>query len=284
MRRLAALFPAILLGCTSPQPMQAPQSPSPMAMTTVGMSDSMPPNLRRALLPTFRGTMGRSFPAYDSGGRGSFQAPIEANGPLGQQEYLSRLVCPNKQAPDFRRIGSYGAGPDGHIEDGYAVYCPPDGPTYHFYMDMYHKTRDTLGVGPFKAYAVLPIRALTGCPPDIASLGLPPTRAFLRSEVSRPALLMERLPESIDADVEGTVRVWVVVDTTGRVRGNWESDVPRDKPALLAAVKGFLPGIAFQPAEHHPGCLVPMEAVLRLRFAKPKPPKAARTDTADVRR
>lgn len=63
--------------------------------------------------------------------------PVRVNGPRGQREYLSRLICPNGQAVTaFSRVGSVGSGPYGSILDLYEIDC--GNKTYSVYMDMYH--------------------------------------------------------------------------------------------------------------------------------------------------
>ena len=69
---------------------------------------------------------------------GSLKNPVRCFFPTGQREYLRRLRCPDGEAPIFRRVGSYGMGPDKHIIDGYRVRCA-DGKPLMVFMDMYHK-------------------------------------------------------------------------------------------------------------------------------------------------
>ena len=91
--------------------------------------------------------------------------PIEVCKPEGQRRYLARLVCPNRQHPEFRRVGSVGprapipeavleanlarwlaaasayqgleAGdPDYHMVDHYELDCGDSSTS--LYLDMYH--------------------------------------------------------------------------------------------------------------------------------------------------
>lgn len=93
------------------------------------------------------------------------QTAIEVCKPAGQQEYLKRLVCPNGEAPSYRRAGSFGmrdelppdasgemlaaqiekamsfaphtaGAPHHHVVDGYEVACGEE--KRIIYMDMYH--------------------------------------------------------------------------------------------------------------------------------------------------
>lgn len=71
--------------------------------------------------------------AQPLGSRGN---PVRVYRPLGQRDYLQRLVCPDGTTPVFRRVGSFGAGPYTTIIDGYDVDC---GSTKSVvFMDMYH--------------------------------------------------------------------------------------------------------------------------------------------------
>ena len=95
----------------------------------------------------------------------SKQDAIEVCAPAGQRAYLSRLMCPSGETPNYRRVGSYGerneypanlsreqqdallerllrraplqpGEVDHHIVDGYELTC---GDTRHMvYLDMYH--------------------------------------------------------------------------------------------------------------------------------------------------
>lgn len=63
--------------------------------------------------------------------------PIRVNGPGGQRDYLSRLICPDGRViKGFLRAGSVGVGPYGFMMDVYEVECSDK--TYSVYMDMYH--------------------------------------------------------------------------------------------------------------------------------------------------
>jgi len=63
--------------------------------------------------------------------------PVRAHKPAGQREYLNRLRCPmDGKAPNFERMGSFGAGPYETIIDGYEVKCRGEEPVKVF-MDMY---------------------------------------------------------------------------------------------------------------------------------------------------
>ncbi|MGZ8421236.1 MAG: hypothetical protein ACXWU3_17385, partial [Allosphingosinicella sp.] len=71
---------------------------------------------------------------------GSKQNPVRVEMPAGEQAYLARLRCGDGRAPQFERMGSFGAGVYGNILDGYIVDCgaaPPG--KVEIFMDMYHR-------------------------------------------------------------------------------------------------------------------------------------------------
>lgn len=72
---------------------------------------------------------------------GSKDNPIRVNGPMGQHDYLARLVCDNnEQVSAFQREGNVGIGPYGNIVDAYEVICDTNqGAVSHsVHLDMYH--------------------------------------------------------------------------------------------------------------------------------------------------
>ena len=68
---------------------------------------------------------------------GSWSNPVRCSMPSGERQYLERLRCPDGSQPSYRRIGSYGKGPDGHVLDGYRVELGSR--AFVVYMDMYHR-------------------------------------------------------------------------------------------------------------------------------------------------
>jgi len=69
---------------------------------------------------------------------GTKQNPIRTQGPAGQREYLSRLVCEDLRMPYFERAGNVGPGPYGSIVDLYIVECRDSQPEKaEIFMDMY---------------------------------------------------------------------------------------------------------------------------------------------------
>ena len=74
---------------------------------------------------------------------GSINNPVRADGPGGQREYLSRLICTDgNNVESFERLGAMGISPYGSMVDGYEVICKTnDGETLSFtvVMDTYHK-------------------------------------------------------------------------------------------------------------------------------------------------
>jgi tetratricopeptide (TPR) repeat protein len=63
--------------------------------------------------------------------------PRGTSGPISQRMYLQHLRDSNFLAMRYRRLGSVGPGPDGHVVDLYEL-TGADGRTYRLYMDMYH--------------------------------------------------------------------------------------------------------------------------------------------------
>jgi hypothetical protein len=68
---------------------------------------------------------------------GSAERPVRAQGPQGQHDYLSRLVCRNGKTPKFHRVGSIGDSPYGYPMDAYEVKCGWSSQQL-VYMDLYH--------------------------------------------------------------------------------------------------------------------------------------------------
>ncbi len=72
---------------------------------------------------------------------GSAENPVRVAMPIGQRDYLARLVCDNgEQVSAFARTGSAGIGPYGSMMDTYTVICDTyQGVVEHtIYLDMYH--------------------------------------------------------------------------------------------------------------------------------------------------
>ncbi len=68
---------------------------------------------------------------------GSRERPVRTQGPQGQHDYLSRLVCDSGKTPKFERIGNSGKSPYGFWMDAYEVKCGwAAKSTVH--MDLYH--------------------------------------------------------------------------------------------------------------------------------------------------
>jgi tetratricopeptide (TPR) repeat protein len=63
--------------------------------------------------------------------------PAGLGGPASERLYLSHLRDSNYLALTARRVGSVGAGPDGHVVDLYEL-TGADGRRYRLYFDMYH--------------------------------------------------------------------------------------------------------------------------------------------------
>lgn len=56
--------------------------------------------------------------------------------PAGERAWIEARRCADGTAPVYARVGSVGAGPDGHILDLYEVKCPEK--SWEVFMDMYH--------------------------------------------------------------------------------------------------------------------------------------------------
>ena len=64
--------------------------------------------------------------------------PIPVQMPDCQAEYLDNLRCECGEPFQFRRVGNYGPGPDGHVVDGYELVCKTGKCQITLYIDMYH--------------------------------------------------------------------------------------------------------------------------------------------------
>ena len=86
---------------------------------------------------------------------GTAENPVRVAMPIGQRDYLSRLICENdERVSAFNRIGSAGIGPYGSMIDAYTVICDTyEGAVEHsVYLDMYHSDyEETRPAQGFKA-------------------------------------------------------------------------------------------------------------------------------------
>ena len=64
--------------------------------------------------------------------------PVPVKDPKGEIDYLARLRCDCGEPFAFRRVGSFGKGPDSHFIDGYEMVCRAGRHNLVLYMDMYH--------------------------------------------------------------------------------------------------------------------------------------------------
>ena len=69
---------------------------------------------------------------------GSFENPVRCDGPSGERRYLNRLKDSEGNPFSFKRIGSYGIGPYGHILDKYLIRSRINNKEYYVFMDMYY--------------------------------------------------------------------------------------------------------------------------------------------------
>ena len=65
----------------------------------------------------------------------------DLKGPQAERDYLNTLRDEVGKPVRYQRIGSFGAGPDGHIIDGYNVETST-GKKLILYIDMYHAEND----------------------------------------------------------------------------------------------------------------------------------------------
>jgi hypothetical protein len=112
-------------------------------------------DLASALSSIFGNTIKPDMKEVEKHPLGSAKNPVRVSMPIGQQEYLSRLVCENGEPVSaFSRDGSVGTGPYGSIMDRYTVICDTNqGAVEHsVYMDMYHPDNtETRPAAGFKA-------------------------------------------------------------------------------------------------------------------------------------
>lgn len=81
-----------------------------------------------------------------SSGRFGYDAsnPIPVGGRTEREKYLAGLHCPCGEAFQYRRIGSFGTGPDGHVVDGYFLSCCKGSHQIKLYFDIYHRGTTSL--------------------------------------------------------------------------------------------------------------------------------------------
>lgn len=87
--------------------------------------------------------------ALDKYPLGSKENPIRVDGPAGERDYISRLICMNGEpVSDAERLGSGGMSPYGFIMDIYDVVCDTTEGAISttIYMDMYHRGNPETGV------------------------------------------------------------------------------------------------------------------------------------------
>jgi hypothetical protein len=70
--------------------------------------------------------------------------PIPVAHISGEIDYLLTLRCSCNRPFAFYRIGSFGSGPDGHIIDGYELFCSAGPHKIVLYMDRYHSGQSEL--------------------------------------------------------------------------------------------------------------------------------------------
>jgi tetratricopeptide (TPR) repeat protein len=192
--------------------------------------------------------------------------PVKGYMPSGEREYIMRLRCPRGDEPEFKRIGSYGIGPYGNMLDGYTLNCKKDNIEKFIYMDMYHRGyRETKPVPGFTVMSELPALIAKGCPPEVPGYK-PGTYIFRLFEVKCPPYPKSGVKDSVDIGKKGRVNVEVVVDENGRVvtdkvKFHYWTDLSLREHAI-----GYLSGIVFEPAEHHPNCKVPVKLKLSITF------------------
>ena len=65
----------------------------------------------------------------------------EFGGPKAERAYLNSLRDESGKPVAFVRLGSFGAGPDGNVLDGYEIQTS-NGRAFKLYIDMYHPKND----------------------------------------------------------------------------------------------------------------------------------------------
>lgn len=122
------VFALSLIACSS-QPQPQPQEKS----SDTELTDALAAVFGERKKPNMK--MVEKYPL------GTPENPVRVAMPIGQRDYLTRLVCSNgERVSAFTRNGSAGIGPYGSMIDSYTVICDTyQGAVEHtVYLDMYH--------------------------------------------------------------------------------------------------------------------------------------------------
>lgn len=128
---LAILFscvPACLVGCGDGQP-------SEDGAAQIQKADQKTGDVPQGIDP--KGTSDDPSYGYTKNNPIKVGGPKGFRGPESERLYLRHLRDSQFNVFRFRRSGSVGAGPDGHVLDLYEL-TSSDGNTYKVYIDMYH--------------------------------------------------------------------------------------------------------------------------------------------------
>ena len=198
---------------------------------------------------------------------GSKENPVKSAMPIGEREYLMRLRCPGGDEPEFERIGSFGAGPDGHIIDGYDVKCAKDGRRDTVFMDMYHRGyREMAAVPGFTALPELPALVAQGCPPAVPGHA-PGVYVFRPLEVRQGPRPLSDIEAPLHIGRQGRAYAEFVIDARGAVDPARLVILYVSDEALRQRAAEYFQGLKFKPAEHHAGCPVPLIVRLGVDFS-----------------
>jgi hypothetical protein len=210
----------------------------------------------------------RAVPIGPDGSLGTLGNPVRAAGPFGEREFLARLRCPDSAVAQHERLGSRSGTADEHMVDTYIVDCAPSGPTYRVIMDMYHPGhREKASIGPLMVLDELPAKMAKGCPPQTSSdPDSSATYVYSQFEVDQPAYLLEDEPPASKVGIGGRAWVSFVVDTAGAPEPATLVLQHVEPESLRPHVPAALRGLRFQPAVHHPGCLVRQQVEGPLSF------------------
>jgi len=197
---------------------------------------------------------------------GSKQNPVRSFMPAGEREYLMRLRCPGGVEPRFERVGSFGVGPFGGIIDGYDVHCAKEGTHHMVFMDMYHRGYREMAPPPgFTALPDLPALVAEGCPPAVPGHA-PGTYVFRPLEVRRGPRPLSDIEGKAPIGKPGRAYAEFVIDAQGGVDAARLNIVYLSDESLREPARAWIAALKFQPAEHRPGCPVPLQVELGIDF------------------
>ncbi|CAN5383954.1 hypothetical protein BH11PSE11_BH11PSE11_11620 [soil metagenome] len=197
---------------------------------------------------------------------GTKENPVKSYMPSGEKEYLMRLRCVNGDEPEFERQGSFGKGPHGGIIDGYEVKCPKDGTTTVVFMDMYHRGyREQLPVGGFSVLPDLPALVAEGCPPRVPGFAQG-AYVFRPLEVRQGPQPLSDFRAKVQTGKAGRAHAEFVITNEGLVDPTTIKVLYLTDESLKSETIAHISALKFKPAEHRPGCPVPLKVELPVEF------------------